>query len=51
MSNRPLVPGRRTVLRGSLLASAAVAVPVTAAAAPAFARSGLAERVLGCAGR
>ncbi|MEU8706969.1 alkaline phosphatase D family protein [Streptomyces sp. NPDC048565] len=39
MSNRPLVPGRRTVLRGSLLASAAVAVPVTAAA-PAFARSG-----------
>ncbi|WP_406150908.1 alkaline phosphatase D family protein [Streptomyces sp. NBC_01012] len=40
MSHRPLVPGRRTVLRGSLLASAAVAVPVTAAAAPAFARSG-----------
>lgn len=42
MSNRPRVPapGRRTVLRGSLLASAAAAVPTTLAAAPAFALSG-----------
>ncbi|MFD6275339.1 alkaline phosphatase D family protein [Streptomyces sp. NPDC060209] len=41
MSNRPLIPapGRRTVLRGSLLASAAVAVPA-AVTAPAFALSG-----------
>ncbi|MFI6123283.1 alkaline phosphatase D family protein [Streptomyces sp. NPDC051064] len=42
MSNRPLVPapGRRTVLRGSLLASAAVAVPAAVTTAPAFALSG-----------
>ncbi|MEU0303491.1 alkaline phosphatase D family protein [Streptomyces sp. NPDC006175] len=42
MSNRPLVPapGRRTVLRGSLLASAAVAVPAVVTTAPAFALSG-----------
>ncbi|MFJ8861503.1 alkaline phosphatase D family protein [Streptomyces sp. NPDC102451] len=42
MSNRPPVPapGRRTVLRGSLLASAAVAVPATLTTAPAFALSG-----------
>lgn len=41
MTNRPHThsPGRRTVLRGSLLASAAVALPGMAAA-PAFARSG-----------
>ncbi|MFE4050395.1 alkaline phosphatase D family protein [Streptomyces sp. YIM B13518] len=38
MSHRPL-PGRRTVLRGSLAASAALTLP-TALAAPAFARSG-----------
>ncbi|MFE9366313.1 alkaline phosphatase D family protein [Streptomyces sp. NPDC006978] len=42
MSNRPSVPapGRRTVLRGSLLASAAVTVPVAVTAAPAFALPG-----------
>lgn len=42
MSNRPLVPapGRRSVLRGSLLASAAVAAPAAFATAPAFALSG-----------
>ncbi|MEU1484800.1 alkaline phosphatase D family protein [Streptomyces sp. NPDC005752] len=42
MSNRPLVPapGRRTVLRGSLLASVAVAVPGAVSSAPAFALSG-----------
>lgn len=42
MPNRPRIPapGRRTLLRGSLLASAAAAVPVTIAAAPAFALSG-----------
>lgn len=42
MSNRPLVPapGRRTVLRGSLIASAAVAAPAAVTAAPAFALSG-----------
>ncbi|MGW0858681.1 alkaline phosphatase D family protein [Streptomyces sp. NPDC002690] len=41
MTNRPhiLSPGRRTVLRGSLLASAAVALPAVTGA-PAFARSG-----------
>ncbi|WP_393055128.1 alkaline phosphatase D family protein [Streptomyces sp. LN549] len=33
-------PDRRTVLRGSLAASAALALPVVGAAAPAFARSG-----------
>ncbi|MGP3634856.1 alkaline phosphatase D family protein [Streptomyces sp. 24-1644] len=42
MSSRTHVPhpGRRTVLRGSLLASAAVTLPATVAAAPAFALSG-----------
>lgn len=43
MSHRPTQPpGRRSVLRGSLAASAALALPVTAlgGAAPAFARSG-----------
>ncbi|MFJ6851123.1 alkaline phosphatase D family protein [Streptomyces sp. NPDC091271] len=42
MSHRPPVPvpGRRTVLRGSLLASAAVAVPAAVTTAPAFALSG-----------
>ncbi|MFC8228440.1 alkaline phosphatase D family protein [Streptomyces sp. NPDC057287] len=42
MPNRPLVPapGRRSVLRGSLLASAAAAVPAAFATAPAFALSG-----------
>ncbi|MEU5365116.1 alkaline phosphatase D family protein [Streptomyces sp. NPDC005925] len=40
MSDRPL-PGRRSVLRGSLAASAALALPATVLrAAPAFARSG-----------
>ncbi|MCX5395459.1 alkaline phosphatase [Streptomyces sp. NBC_00102] len=41
MTNRPhiLSPGRRTVLRGSLLASAAVGLPAVVGA-PAFARSG-----------
>ncbi|WP_328723003.1 alkaline phosphatase D family protein [Streptomyces sp. NBC_00247] len=41
MTNRPhvLSPGRRTVLRGSLLASAAVGLPAVTGA-PAFARSG-----------
>lgn len=33
-------PGRRSVLRGSLAASAAVALPLSGGAAPAFARSG-----------
>ncbi|WP_405696501.1 alkaline phosphatase D family protein [Streptomyces sp. NBC_01185] len=42
MSNRPLVPapGRRSVLRGSLIASAAVAAPAVFATAPALALSG-----------
>ncbi|MGW0792042.1 alkaline phosphatase D family protein [Streptomyces sp. NPDC002911] len=42
MSNRPPIPapGRRTVLRGSLLASAAIAVPAAVTTAPAFALSG-----------
>ncbi|PWS47724.1 alkaline phosphatase, partial [Streptomyces sp. FT05W] len=42
MSDRSLIPapGRRTVLRGSLLASAAIAVPAAVTAAPAFALSG-----------
>ncbi|MDQ0603523.1 alkaline phosphatase D [Streptomyces canus] len=41
MSHRPL-PARRTVLRGSLVASAALALPA-AGSAPAFARSGRPE--------
>ncbi|MGW4230823.1 alkaline phosphatase D family protein [Streptomyces sp. NPDC004980] len=42
MSNRPRIPApdRRTVLRGSLVASAAFAVPSAVTAAPAFALSG-----------
>ncbi|MGW6542257.1 alkaline phosphatase D family protein [Streptomyces massasporeus] len=39
MSHRPL-PGRRSVLRGSLAASAALSLPTALGAAPAFARSG-----------
>jgi alkaline phosphatase D len=39
MSDRPL-PGRRSVLRGSLAASAALTLPAALGAAPAFARSG-----------
>ncbi|MGW3027966.1 alkaline phosphatase D family protein [Streptomyces sp. NPDC001221] len=39
MSHRPF-PGRRSVLRGSLAASAALALPTTLGAAPAFALSG-----------
>ncbi|MFG2948196.1 alkaline phosphatase D family protein [Streptomyces adustus] len=39
MSHRPF-PGRRSVLRGSLAASAALTVPLGLGAAPAFARSG-----------
>ncbi|WP_320775337.1 alkaline phosphatase D family protein [Streptomyces sp. CRN 30] len=39
MSARPF-PGRRSVLRGSLAASAALALPTSLGAAPAFARSG-----------
>lgn len=39
MSHRP-TPGRRAVLRGSLMASAALTLPTTLGAAPAFARSG-----------
>ncbi|MFF4796564.1 alkaline phosphatase D family protein [Streptomyces sp. NPDC001276] len=39
MSHRPL-PGRRSVLRGSLAASAALTLPAGLGAAPAFARSG-----------
>jgi alkaline phosphatase D len=39
MSPRPL-PGRRSVLRGSLAASAALTLPTALGAAPAFARSG-----------
>ncbi|MFJ3808950.1 alkaline phosphatase D family protein [Streptomyces sp. NPDC090073] len=39
MSHRPF-PGRRSVLRGSLAASAALTLPVGLGAAPAFARSG-----------
>ncbi|GHH26638.1 alkaline phosphatase D family protein [Streptomyces rubradiris] len=42
MSHRPL-PGRRSVLRGSLAASAALTLPVGLGAAPAFARSGRPE--------
>ncbi|MEU4264640.1 alkaline phosphatase D family protein [Streptomyces argenteolus] len=42
MSNRPRIPApdRRTVLRGSLIASAAFAVPSAVTVAPAFALSG-----------
>jgi alkaline phosphatase D len=42
MSHRPpsSLPGRRSVLRGSLAASAALALPATAGAAPALALSG-----------
>lgn len=42
MSHRPRIPapGRRTVLRGSLLASAAAVVPPALTTAPAFALSG-----------
>ena len=39
MSHRPF-PGRRSVLRGSLAASAALALPTALGAAPAFALSG-----------
>ncbi|MET7694770.1 alkaline phosphatase D family protein [Streptomyces sp. NPDC005483] len=39
MSHRPF-PGRRSVLRGSLAASAALTLPAVSGAAPAFARSG-----------
>ncbi|MER5601867.1 alkaline phosphatase D family protein [Streptomyces sp. NPDC002265] len=39
MSHRPF-PGRRSVLRGSLAAAAALTVPLGLGAAPAFARSG-----------
>lgn len=39
MSHRPL-PARRSVLRGSLAASAALTLPTALGAAPAFARSG-----------
>ncbi len=39
MSHRPF-PGRRSVLRGSLAASAALTLPTALGAAPAFARSG-----------
>ncbi|WP_317442087.1 alkaline phosphatase D family protein [Streptomyces collinus] len=42
MSDRPF-PGRRSVLRGSLAASAALTLPVGLGAAPAFARSGRPE--------
>ncbi|MFG3016705.1 alkaline phosphatase D family protein [Streptomyces cinerochromogenes] len=42
MSHRPL-PGRRSVLRGSLAASAALTLPAGLGAAPAFARSGRPE--------
>ncbi|MCX4967982.1 alkaline phosphatase D family protein [Streptomyces sp. NBC_00654] len=49
MSHRPRVhtPGRRTVLRGSLLASAAVTLPAAVGAAPAFALSGRPEAAWG----
>ncbi|MEU1436772.1 alkaline phosphatase D family protein [Streptomyces sp. NPDC005786] len=42
MPHRPLIssPDRRTVLRGSLVATAALTLPVAGAAVPAFARSG-----------
>ncbi|MFJ6435476.1 alkaline phosphatase D family protein [Streptomyces sp. NPDC091416] len=42
MPYRPRIPSpdRRTVLRGSLVATAALALPVAGAVAPAFARSG-----------
>ncbi|MET8449305.1 hypothetical protein [Streptomyces sp. NPDC005209] len=39
MSHRPF-PGRRSVLRGSLAASAALTLPTALGAAPAFALSG-----------
>ncbi|MFE9836930.1 alkaline phosphatase D family protein [Streptomyces sp. NPDC005551] len=38
--SHPLLPGRRGVLRGSLAASAALALPAAAGTAPAFALSG-----------
>ncbi|MGW0599900.1 alkaline phosphatase D family protein [Streptomyces sp. NPDC002776] len=46
MSHRPL-PGRRSVLRGSLAASAALSLPTTLGAAPAFALSGRPEAAWG----
>ncbi len=42
MTHRPF-PGRRSVLRGSLAASAALTLPTAAGAAPAFALSGRPE--------
>lgn len=47
MSDRSL-PGRRGVLRGSLAASAALALPGGIAAAPAFALSGRPRADWGC---
>lgn len=47
MSHRPL-PGRRSVLRGSLAASAALTLPAGLGTAPAFARSGRPEAGWGC---
>lgn len=41
--SHPSFPGRRAVLRGSLAASAALALPTAVGAAPAFARSGRPE--------
>jgi alkaline phosphatase D len=40
MSDRPLLPGRRSVLRGSVAASAALTLPAGLGAAPALALSG-----------
>lgn len=47
MSHRPL-PGRRSVLRGSLAASAALTLPPALGAAPALALSGRPKAALGC---
>lgn len=47
MSHRPF-PGRRSVLRGSLAASAALTLPAVSGAAPAFALSGRPGAGWGC---
>lgn len=47
MSHRPF-PGRRSVLRGSLAASAALTLPTVSGAAPAFALSGRPGAGWGC---
>ncbi len=50
MPHRPRIPspGRRTVLRGSLLVPVAAAVPVALGVAPALALAGRPEAAWGC---